>query len=46
VAIVPGSDFLLDGGENSLRLAYSAVQPDQIDDGVRRLAEAVEAARC
>jgi DNA-binding transcriptional MocR family regulator len=45
VAIVPGSDFLLDGGENSFRLAYSAVQPAQIDDGVRRLAEAVAAAR-
>jgi DNA-binding transcriptional MocR family regulator len=45
VGIVPGSDFLLDGGENSFRLAYSAVQPSQIDDGVRRLAEAVAAAR-
>jgi DNA-binding transcriptional MocR family regulator len=45
VGIVPGSDFLLEGGENSFRLAYSAVQPEQIDDGVRRLAEAVAAAR-
>jgi DNA-binding transcriptional MocR family regulator len=45
VAIVPGSDFLLDGGENSFRLAYSAVQPGEIDGGVRRLAEAVAAAR-
>ena len=45
VGIVPGADFLLEGGANSFRLAYSAVQPEQIDDGVRRLAEAVAAAR-
>jgi 2-aminoadipate transaminase len=45
VAIVPGTDFLLEGGENSFRLAYSAVQPGQVDEGVRRLAEAVAAAR-
>jgi 2-aminoadipate transaminase len=45
VAIVPGADFLLDGGANSFRLAYSAVAPEIIDDGVRRLAEAVDAAR-
>ena len=41
VAIVKGSDFLLDGGKNSVRLAYSAVTNDQIDEGVRRLAEAI-----
>jgi DNA-binding transcriptional MocR family regulator len=45
VTIVPGSDFLLAGGENSLRLAYSAVLPDTVDSGIRRLANAVEAAR-
>jgi DNA-binding transcriptional MocR family regulator len=44
VAIVKGSDFLLDGGEHSMRLAYSGVTPEQIDEGVRRLAEAVRAA--
>ncbi len=44
VAIVKGTDFLLDGGENTLRLAYSGVTEDQIDEGVRRLAEAVKAA--
>ncbi len=42
VAIVKGSDFLLDGGNHSVRLAYSAVTVDQIDEGVRRLAEAIE----
>lgn len=45
VAIVPGTDFLLEGGRNSFRLAYSAVQPGDVDEGVRRLAAAIEAAR-
>ncbi len=40
VAFVKGTDFLLDGGENTLRLAYSGVTPEQIDDGVGHLAEA------
>jgi 2-aminoadipate transaminase len=40
VAFVKGSDFLLEGGENTLRLAYSGVTPEQIDEGVARLAAA------
>ena len=40
VAFVKGSDFLLAGGENALRLAYSGVTPEQIRIGVARLAEA------
>ncbi len=40
VQFVKGTDFLLEGGENTLRLAYSGVTADQIDEGVRRLAEA------
>jgi DNA-binding transcriptional MocR family regulator len=40
VAFVKGTDFLLEGGENTLRLAYSGVTAEQIDEGVRRLAEA------
>jgi DNA-binding transcriptional MocR family regulator len=43
VAIVKGTDFLLEGGRNTLRLAYSGVTVDQIDEGVRRLADAVHA---
>ena len=43
VAIVKGTDFLLEGGENTLRLAYSGVTADQIDEGVRRLADAYRA---
>jgi 2-aminoadipate transaminase len=45
VAVVKGSDFLLDGGNHSVRLAYSAVTVDQIDEGVRRLAAAIESVR-
>ena len=42
VAVVKGSDFLLEGGKHALRLAYSAVTVGEIDEGVRRLAEAVD----
>jgi 2-aminoadipate transaminase len=41
VIFVKGSDFLLEGGKNAFRLAYSGVRPDEIDEGVSRLAEAV-----
>ena len=40
VVFVKGTDFLMEGGENTLRLAYSGVTPEQIDEGVTRLAEA------
>jgi 2-aminoadipate transaminase len=40
VAFVKGTDFLLEGGENTLRLAYAGVTPEQIDEGVARLAAA------
>lgn len=40
VSFVKGTDFLLEGGENTLRIAYSGVTPAQIDTGVKRLAEA------
>jgi 2-aminoadipate transaminase len=40
VVFVKGTDFLLEGGESSLRLAYSAVPPDQIVEGIARVAEA------
>ena len=38
-----GSDFVLEGGESSLRLAYSGVTPAEIEEGVKRLAEAYRA---
>lgn len=37
---VKGTDFVLEGGESSLRLAYSGVTPAQIEEGVDRLAGA------
>ena len=40
VAFVKGTDFLLEGGRSTLRLAYSGVTADQIDEGIRRLADA------
>jgi len=43
VTFVPGSDFMLEGGTNALRLAYSAVTPEQATEGTRRLGEALAA---
>jgi DNA-binding transcriptional MocR family regulator len=40
VIFVKGTDFLLEGGLNTLRLAYSGVRPDEIAEGIGRLAEA------
>jgi DNA-binding transcriptional MocR family regulator len=40
VQFVKGSDFVLDGAKSSLRLAYSGVTPGEIEEGVKRLAEA------
>jgi DNA-binding transcriptional MocR family regulator len=41
VAVVKGSDFLLEGGRHSLRLAYSAVKVEDVEEGVKRLAAAI-----
>jgi DNA-binding transcriptional MocR family regulator len=40
VNFVKGTDFLLEGGDNAFRLAYSGVTPAQIEEGIARLAEA------
>jgi 2-aminoadipate transaminase len=40
VVFVKGTDFLIEGGDSSLRIAYSAVPPDQIEEAVARVAEA------
>jgi 2-aminoadipate transaminase len=40
VTFVQGTDFVLEGGESSLRLAYSGVTVPQIEEGVKRLAAA------
>jgi len=42
VGVVPGTLFFADGrGDESIRLSFSAVPEEQIDEGVDRLAEAV-----
>jgi 2-aminoadipate transaminase len=40
VIFVKGTDFLIEGGESSLRIAYSAVPPDQIEEAIARVADA------
>jgi len=40
VLFVKGSDFVLEGADDCLRLAYSGVTPDEIEEGIKRLAEA------
>jgi DNA-binding transcriptional MocR family regulator len=40
VLFVKGADFVLEGAESSLRLAYSGVTAEEIEEGVKRLAEA------
>jgi 2-aminoadipate transaminase len=41
VTFVKGTDFVLEGGRNALRLAYSGVTPEEIEEGVKRLGEAL-----
>jgi 2-aminoadipate transaminase len=45
VSFVAGPDFMLEGGESSLRLSFAGVPPDHVDEGVARLARALESAR-
>lgn len=45
VDYIPGTSFYSDGsGRNALRLSYSAVTPEQIDEGIKRLANVVKQA--
>jgi DNA-binding transcriptional MocR family regulator len=45
VAFTPGESFFVDGGgEQTVRLSFSSVPASRIDEGVRRLAEAIRAA--
>jgi len=40
VVFEKGTGFMIEGGDSSLRLAYSAVAPDQIEEGISRIADA------
>jgi 2-aminoadipate transaminase len=45
VAYVPGASSYVDGrGQNTIRLSYSLVTPELIDEGIRRLAGVVKTA--
>jgi DNA-binding transcriptional MocR family regulator len=43
VVVIKGADFLIEGGDNSFRIAYSGVTTDEIEEAVSRLAEAYRA---
>jgi 2-aminoadipate transaminase len=43
VQFVKGTDFMLEGGDASLRIAYSGVTPAEIEEGVARLGDAYRA---
>lgn len=45
VAFVAGPDFMLEGGESSLRLSFASVPPEQIGEGVARIARALDRVR-
>ena len=45
VAFVAGPDFMIEGGENSLRLSFASVPPERIPEGVTRIARALERVR-
>jgi len=45
VAYVPGASSYVDGGgQNTIRLSFSVVSPETIDEGIRRLASVVKTA--
>jgi 2-aminoadipate transaminase len=45
VAFVAGPDFMIEGGENSLRLSFASVPPERIPEGVTRIERALERVR-
>ena len=45
VAFVAGPDFMLEGGQSSLRLSFASVPADRVTEGVGRLARALESQR-
>ncbi|MGA8746815.1 MAG: PLP-dependent aminotransferase family protein [Solirubrobacterales bacterium] len=45
VTFVAGPDFMIDGGQNSLRLSFAPVRAEQISEGVSRIARALDRLR-
>ncbi len=35
---IPGTDFMLEGGSNSLRFSFASVPPEHMDEGIARIA--------
>ena len=45
VAFTPGNAFYVDGGgEHTLRLSFSGIPVNQIDEGIKRLSETIREA--
>ncbi len=40
-AFVAGPDFMLEGGDNSLRLSFASVPPEDVPEGIGRIARAL-----
>lgn len=45
VAFVAGPDFMIEGGQSSLRLSFASVPSERIPEGVSRIARALERVR-
>jgi 2-aminoadipate transaminase len=45
VSFVAGPDFMIEGGRNSLRLSFAPVPAERMDDGVSRIAAALQRLR-
>jgi 2-aminoadipate transaminase len=45
VTFVAGPDFMMEGGSSSLRLSFAPVPADEVEEGVQRLARALERLR-
>ncbi len=45
VTFIAGPDFMIEGGENSLRLSFASVPPERIGEGVARISRALERIR-
>jgi DNA-binding transcriptional MocR family regulator len=45
VAFVAGPDFMIEGGEESLRLSFASVHPSDVPEGIGRIARALKQLR-
>jgi 2-aminoadipate transaminase len=45
VGFVAGPDFMIEGGESALRLSFASVTPEEIPEGIDRIARALEKVR-